>query len=173
MTRDSTYYARYAFMAENPDSPLTRKIRAGCHADDLHVKGVPALIHAIRESLTETSIEALVLMGCNPDELFRDPEGNAVTPLTEAVAASRYGDATLRTVRFLSKLSSETKIGWAAELASSDPEVPPEVRWFLTDLAKEVHEPPYKVHCANPSEGVHWQGNAPCIDQIFFSSMSM
>lgn len=173
MTRDPTFYARYAFMAENPESPLTRKIRSGCYVPDMCVKNVPALIYAIREPLTESSVEALVAMGCDADQLYRDQEGNYVTALTDAVSASRYGDATLRTVRFLAERSSETKIGWAAELASSDLDVPPEIRWFLTDLAKEVHEPPYKVHCVNPWEGVHWQGNTPCIDQLSFSSLSM
>lgn len=153
--------ARYAFAQENPDEPLTDAVLCpDTFADDMAFNGMPPLIYAIRKPLPESSIALLVAIGFPVDELYRDDQGNYVTPVTEAVAASTRGYVGLATVRLLVERSSAKKIQWAYNLSRKEEDVPAPIRNYLFGLAHEVPRPPRKVHCTHPEEGVHGQPGA-------------
>lgn len=165
--------ARYAFAQENPDEPLTDAVLCpDTFADEMMFGGMPPLIYAIRKPLSESSIALLVTMGFPVDELYRDHNGNHVTPVTEAVAASRVGYVGLATVRLLVERSSARKIQWAYNMARDEKDVPAPIRTYLFGLAHEVPRPPRKVRCTHPEAGVHGQPGEICDKIASLLSMS-
>ena len=141
--------ARDAFIRENPRYSVSRQLASGCPIELLHVDGAPALVHAIREPLSAASIALLVEMGAPVDVVYREGYENYVTPLTEAVAASRFGHVGIKTVLLLAQHSSDNKVAWADALASECEDVPASIRWQLEQLVGGGRPPPRKRACLN------------------------
>lgn len=154
------YYARASFMLNNPQSPISMMLGWGMDPKRVHVRGVPALIFALRQGLPHEAIEDLVDMGCEVDVCYQEASsGRKVTPLTEAISNS----ACLKTVRMLADLSNSVKLGWAATVARETPGVPEDVRVYMDSLERygyayneNAREPPRKGRRLFADKDVHF-----------------